>query len=124
MGPSTDSLPSPLAKVDKSLRDGKERLDAGNIEMAHRLYAEGWEQSNETTNLDPGELDKAHMILRDRMNAIAEKLIEQSETPNLDEFRLRELSLALGFMLKDEITDKETKIKKALAKIQKKLPKN
>jgi serine/threonine protein kinase len=118
--PSIDSLAPELASVAQSLKEADGLLAAGDIDMAHRLYAESWELSNQA-QIDPLELDKAHAIVRDRMNAVAEHLIEKSQASDLDEFRLRELAVALEFMQKDQLTDKEKRIKKALARIQARL---
>lgn len=119
--PPVESLPSELSSTISAVTEGDGLLAAGDIDMAHRLYAESWEATNQIANLDPIVLDKAQMILRDRMTKVAKELIKQSKLENLDEFHLRELANALEFMRKDEIANNLDDIDSALRKINKRL---
>ena len=122
--PPVDSLPSELSSTISAVKEGDDLLVAGDIDMAHRLYAESWEATNQITNLDPIVLDKAQMILRDRMTKIAKELIKQTKQDNLDEFHLRELANALEFMRKDEIANNLDDIDDTLRALNKRLAKN
>lgn len=119
--PPVDSLPSELSSTISAVTEGDGLLAAGDIDMAHRLYAESWEATNQIANLDPIVLDKAQMILRDRMTKVAKELIKQAKQDNLDEFHLRELANALEFMRKDEIANNLDDIDSTLRKINKRL---
>lgn len=121
--PPVDSLPSELSSTISAVKEGDDLLAAGDIDMAHRLYAESWEATNQITNLDPIVLDKAQMILRDRMTKIAKELIKQTKQDNLDEFHLRELANALEFMRKDEIANNLDDIDDTLRALNKRLAK-
>jgi serine/threonine protein kinase len=119
--PPVESLPSELTATATAIIEGDSLLAAGDIDMAHRLYAESWEATNQIPNLDPIILDRAQMILRDRMTQIAKQLIKQSKQKDLDEFHLRELANALEFMRKDEIANNLDDIDSAIRKINKRL---
>ena len=119
--PPVESLPNELSSTISAVTEGDGLLAAGDIDMAHRLYAESWEATNQLANLDPIVLDKAQMILRDRMTKVAKELIKQAKQDNLDEFHLRELANALEFMRKDEIANNLDDIDSTLRKIDKRL---
>lgn len=119
--PPVESLPSELSTTANAIIEGDGLLAAGDIDMAHRLYAESWEATNQIPNLDPIILDKAQMILRDRMTQISEHLIKQSKQDKLDEFQMRELANALEFMRKDEIANNLDDIDSAIKKINKRI---
>ncbi|MEY4590270.1 MAG: hypothetical protein RL497_2346 [Pseudomonadota bacterium] len=121
--PPVESLPSELSTTATAIIEGDSLFAAGDIDMAHRLYAESWEATNQIPNLDPTLLDKAQMILRDRMTQVAKHLIKQSKQQNLDEFHLRELAAALEFMRKDELANNLDDIDSAVRSINKRLAK-
>lgn len=119
--PSVNSLKPELVEVTEAVIEADQFLDGGEIDMAHRLYSQAWELGNDLTVEDVDEREKLHAILRDRMGKVADHLIGLTKQSDMDEYRLRELYVAIEFLLKDEITDDEKKLKKALANIDKKL---
>lgn len=119
--PSVTRLKPELAAVAEAVVEADGFLDSGDIDLAHRLYAQAWELSNDLTEQDIPEREKAQAILRHRMDKIAAYLIDLSRQPNIDEYRLRELSAALAFLLADDISSSHKKINRALLNIQKKL---
>lgn len=119
--PSVDSLKPQLAQVAEAIRDGDEMLSSGDIDFAHRLYSQAWEVASDLTVNDVEEREKAHAILQDRRKKVSDSIIEKSRDPSLDEYQLRELYVALEFLLKDDIGGNEKRIKKALNAIDNKL---
>lgn len=122
--PSVTSLKPELAEVGQAIIEADQFMQTGEVDMAHRLYSQAWELANDLTAEDVSEREKSHAILRDRMGNVAAFLIAATKAPEIDEYRLRELAVALEFLLKDEITDNEKRIKKALQDINKKLERN
>lgn len=121
--PSVSSLKPELAQVAEAINDGDELLQSGDIDYAHRLYAQAWEVANDLTANDVDEREKAHSILQDRRNKVSEFLIDKSKEKGLDEYRLRELYVALEFLLKDDIGGNEKHIKRALVDIEARIKK-
>ena len=83
-----------------------------------RLYAQAWELANDLTAEDVVEREKVQAILVDRMNGISNALIDLSKDASLDEYRLREIHVALAFLLQDEIAGNEKRIEKAIEQLQ------
>ncbi len=121
--PSVDSLKPELAQVVEAIKEADGLLEAGDVEFAHRLYSHAWEVASDLTANDVDEREKAQMILQDRLKKISQDLIEKSQQKNVDEFHLRELRVALEFLLQDDIGGNEKRIKRALDDIDKKLKK-
>lgn len=119
--PSVDSLKPELEKVAEAIIEGDELLAAGDIDFAHRLYSQAWEVASDLTANDVEEREKAHMILQDRRKKVSDMLIDKLQDESLDEYQLRELYVALEFLLKDDIGGNEKRIQKALKKIDRKL---
>ncbi|VUD47962.1 Serine/threonine-protein kinase PrkC [Thalassocella blandensis] len=116
-----DDLPPSMAKIVDTIKDGDEILQSGDVNQAHKLYALAWESSFDLHNEDSRDLHKLKVIVDRRINKIIEKLISDSEKPELDEFSLMQLQLALEFLQKDELGSMDDKIDKAIAAIKARL---
>ncbi len=119
--PSVTSLKPELASVASAIVEGDEFLNGQDIDLAHRLYSQAWELANDLTTNDVVEREKAHAILADRMIQVSDILIERAQAPDIDEYQLRELFVALEFLAKDEIAGNERRIEAAMARIEKRL---
>ncbi len=119
--PSVSSLKPELSEVAETVVEADTLLANGEIDMAHRLYSQAWELANDLTAEDVTEREKTHAILEDRMGKIADALIQLAKAPDIDEYQLRELFVALEFLQKDEITDNPRKIDNAMKSIQKRI---
>lgn len=119
--PSVSSLKPELTEVADTVLEADEFLAQGEVDMAHRLYSQAWELANDLTVEDIDEREKSHMILKNRMGKVADHLITRARQSDIDEYHLRELYVALEFLLKDEITDNPKKIEQALTQISSKL---
>lgn len=119
--PKLDSLKPELVSVANTITEGDEFIQSEDIDLAHRLYSQAWELANDLTINDLDEREKVHAILRDRMSKVSNMLIERSKPSDLDEFQLRELMIALGFLLQDNISGNEKKIESALSDIEKRI---
>lgn len=121
--PSIDSLKPQLAGVAQAIREGDDMLAEGDIDYAHRLYAQAWELATDLTSDDLDEREKAQQILQDRRKKVSNFLIAKLNEPSLDEYQLRELAVALEFLLKDDLGGNEKRINKAIESIKKRLDK-
>lgn len=121
--PSVESLKPELSQVAESIKDGDELLASGDIDFAHRLYSQAWEVANDLTVNDVAEREKAHAILQDRRKKVSEFIIQKSEDAALGEYQLRELYVALEFLLKDDIGGNERRIQRALDSIERRIDK-
>lgn len=119
--PGTSSLAPALSEVRELIDDADSVLVAGDIDMAHRFYAQAWELANDLTADDVAERKKVHAILADRLSGISDQLIAQSRQQDLDEYRLRELYVALEFLRRDDVPGITRKIDKALISIESRL---
>lgn len=119
--PSVGSLKPELHVVAEAIVEGDGFLQNGDVDMAHRLYSQAWEVTNDLTVDDAAERNKAHAILRDRMGDVSDFLIAQSKVSDMDEYRLRELYVALEFLHKDNMTGKLDRVEGALKDIEKRL---
>jgi serine/threonine protein kinase len=119
--PSVDSLKPELYQVAVSIREADDLLVGAEIDTAHRLYSQAWELANDLTTNDIPERKKARAILADRMTQVSKALAEQAQNPELDEYQLRELLVALDFMAQDDIIKNKKHIEKAIRDINKQL---
>lgn len=121
MVPATSAFKSELAAVRELIDDADQLMVAGDLDMAHRFYAQAWELGNDLTRDDVKERKKAHLILADRLQNISDVLIRRSRQKELDEYQLREIYVALDFLQKDEIPGDEVKINRTLQDIDRRL---
>lgn len=119
--PSLSSLKPNMANVVDMITEADEFLVLEDISSANRLYAEAWEETNYLTINDAVEREKAHAILQDRMNKLSQVLIGRASGADIDEYQLRELYVALDFLLRGKQTSNEKNIKNALSNINKRL---
>lgn len=119
--PAINSLKPELGSVVALIKEGDGFVKAGQVDTAHRLYSQAWELANHLTAEDVRERKKTQTILRDRMGKVANFLIDASRDGDIGEYRLRELRIALQFLLEDEITDNDKAIRSALADISRQL---
>lgn len=119
--PSVSSLKPELAEVGSTILEGDELLNLGDVSMAHGLYAHAWELASDLTTDDVDEREKTFMILSDRMANVSDLLIERALAEGVNEYELRELSIALESMKKHELSTNHKKIDKAINKIDRKL---
>ena len=121
--PSVGSLKPELVEVGETIIEADSFMKTGDVDMAHRLYSQAWEVANDLTMEDVVERERVASIISDRMNDVSDFLIERASAPDIDEYSLRELYVALEFLQKDEIAGNEKAIDKALARIQKRIDK-
>ena len=119
--PLVSSLKPEMAEVGKAIEEGDVFLKSEDIDLAHRLYSQAWALTNDLTRNDVQEREKAQAILKDRMGMVSEVIIERSRNKDLDEYQLRELLMALEFLLQDGITPQGDEIKKAIKNINNRL---
>lgn len=119
--PSVGSLQPKMANVAAIINEADEFLLLQDVSTANRLYAEAWEETNYVTVNDTQEREKAHAILQDRMNKVSQMLIERATGDDVDEYQLRELYVALDFLLRGNQTSNQRSIEKALIDINKRL---
>lgn len=121
MVPAPDTFKAELAAVRELIEDGDRLMGDGDLDMAHRFYAQAWELGNDLTRDDVGERKKAHLILSDRLGNISDALMRRAGQNELDEYQLREIYVALDFLQKDEIPGNEAQIKRTLQDIERRL---
>lgn len=119
--PSVDSLQPAMGEVAALIKEADEFLALQDASTANRLYAQAWDEANYLTAADITEREKVQAILQDRMNNLSAQLISKSESSDIDEYQLRELFVALEFLLRGEQTNNEKNIKRALASIEKRI---
>lgn len=96
-------------------------LDRGDIDQAQNLFAHAWESAQSVRDTQPRDVYKLKVILDRRFNRIADALLAQAAQPDLDEFRLLQLQIALEFLRKDNLGDRDAQITQALARIAERL---
>lgn len=114
-------LPASMSELSDSITLGDQRFDSGDIDQAHKLYAQAWESSFDLQNLAPKDQFRLKVIVDRRMDKVASSLIKSSKEDDLDEFRLLQLQIALEFMRQDDVGTIDKKIDRALNDIQEKL---
>jgi serine/threonine protein kinase len=119
--PSVSSLKPELVNVAAMINEGDEFLTLNDVSSANRLFAEALEEANYLTVSDAVERKKVHMILQDRMNKVSELLIDRAQDQTIDEYQLRELAVALEFLLRGKQTSNEDNIEKALDQINERI---
>lgn len=118
---SFDDLPPSMEKIVSTIKEGDQILESGDINQAHKLYALAWESSFDLTDEDSRDIHKLKVLVDRRINKIAESLIKQTQAPDLDEFSLMQLQLALEFLQKDELGSMDDEIGEAIDAIDKRI---
>ncbi len=118
-----EDLDPALAEVRTTIEEGDALLEANDIDLAHRLYSQAWDTSVEMPELTSDSLNTLNALLNQRADRIADKLILAAGEENMDEFRIRQLQLALEFLETDTLGTKDEEIKQTLDKLNEKLEK-
>jgi serine/threonine protein kinase len=116
-----NDLPSSMASTVESIRLGDRVLDRGDIDQAQNLFAHAWESAQSVRENQPRDVYKLKVILDRRFDRIADALLAQAARPDLDEFRLLQLQIALEFLRKDSLGQRDVQISQALARIAERL---
>ena len=116
-----DDLDPILADVRLTIEEGDQLLAANDIDLAHRLYSQAWDTSVEMPNLSSDSLQVLNSLLNQRANQIADNLISAAREENLSEFRIRQLQLALEFLVTDTLGTKDEDINQVLDELDEKL---
>lgn len=117
--PSLSTLEGALAPAADLIREGDSILNEGDIDLAHRFYTQAWNLSNEK-NIADASLDKLKRIMDNRIDKVADKLIDEISRDNLDSFRFQQLEIALEFLQADNFGNSDEKISLALKKAKEK----
>jgi len=113
--PSLNTLEGDLAPAADLIREGDSILNEGDVDLAHRFYTQAWNISNDK-NITDASLDQLKRIMDDRIDRIADKLIEEISREDLDSFRFQQLEIALEFLQADNFGRSDEKINLALKK--------
>jgi len=113
--PSLNTLEGALAPAADLIREGDSILNEGDIDLAHRFYTQAWNISNDK-NIADASLDQLKRIMDDRIDKIADKLIEEISREDLDSFRFQQLEIALEFLQADNFGRSDEKINLAIKK--------
>lgn len=113
--PSLNSLDASLVNSVDMIREGDSMFLEQDIDLAHRLYSQAWDAANDTKETSV-KIDKLRRIVDDRMNRIADNLIDELNSPDTDDFRFKQIRIALEFIKNDELGTRDKKIEKTLKK--------
>ncbi len=116
-------LPTSMDNLVDTIKTGDDIYTSGDIDQAHKLYAQAWEASLDIPLVDSRDRFKLKIILDRRVNKIIKELISRSKQDNLDTFSLMQLEIALEFLKKDNLGSLDQDIENALIHIQEKLEK-
>jgi len=116
-----EDLDPALESVRLTIEEGDSLLAVEDIDLAHRLYAQAWDTSVEMPDLPADSLQVLNSLLNQRANQIADKLISAAHEENLDEFRIRQLQLALEFLVSDTLGTKDEEINQTLEMLDEKI---
>ena len=115
--PSTSELKGDLIPIAEIIVQGDEMLTLGDIDFAHRLYAQAWDEST-LKDMDSGETEVLRRIIDDRMNKIAKSVINKINYDEDDLFTLQQYEIALMSLKKDTLGTYDSSIEKALVKLK------
>ncbi|MGH1485280.1 MAG: serine/threonine protein kinase [Cellvibrionaceae bacterium] len=116
-----NDLPDAMSELVDTIKLGDSSFDLGDIDQAHKLYAQAWESSYELADINPRDQVKLKVIIDRRIDSVINFLIKESGAENLDEFRLLQLQIALEFLQQGEVGTLDKKIDKTLAVIAEKI---
>lgn len=111
---SMSDLPSSMDEFASTLQLGDASMEYGDIDQAHKLYAQAWEASFDTESMDPRDQHKLKVLVDRRIDKIIEIIIEESKKPALSEFRKPQLELTLESLRDSELGTLDDDITEAL----------
>ncbi len=115
--PSTSELRGDLAPIAEILHQGDEMLSIGDVDFAHRLYAQAWDEST-LKDMGSSETEILRRIVDDRMNKIAKSVINKINYKDDDLFTLQQYEIALSSLKRDALGTSDKSIDKALLKLK------
>jgi len=116
-----DDLPDSMANIVSTIKEGDEIFDVGDVDQAHRLYAQAWEAGFDVALADSRDQYKLKVIVDRRINKIIQRLIDKASEKDLDTFTLMQLQVSLEFLKKDDLGSLDEQIDRALKQIQVKI---
>ena len=118
--PELNSLTGTLVPVAEVIGEGDEMLKLGDIDFAHRLYAQAWDEST-LQDLSPVATENLRKIIDDRMNRIAKSIIQQIDFSSEDVFMLQQYEVALESLRRDALGNYDKNIDKALGRLEERI---
>lgn len=116
-----NDLPVSMAGIVDTIKMGDIVYERGDIDQAHKLYAQAWEAGFDHIRADSRDRFKLKVILDRRIDKIIRDLIARSQQQDMDEFSLMQLQVALEFLKKDDLGTIDQEIDKALISLQARL---
>lgn len=117
--PTLNDLPVAFSSVTTLIEEGDRSLQLHDLDLAHRLYSQAWfDAQAKFAAHHPNDLLLVKSIVEDRINKVAEALVERVYSRELSEFQLREYLSALEFFAETEFIQRPHKIRKAIAHIR------
>lgn len=120
--PTLNDLPAAFSSVTALIEDGDRSLKLQDLDLAHRLYSQAWfDAQAKFSAYHPNDLLLVKSIVENRINKVAEALVDRVYSRDLSEFQLREYLSALEFFAETEFIQRPHKIRKAIAHIRDRL---
>ncbi len=110
-------LPDEMSSLVETIETADQIFASGDIDQSHKLYSQAWEISFELEGINQRDQYKLKLIIDRRIDNISKFLIEETKKPDLDEFRLFQLQVALEFLKQGDLGRMDSEIEKALKEL-------
>ncbi len=113
-----NDLPSNMSEIVSTLTLGDQSLEHGDIDQAHKLYAQAWESSFDQLSMAPRDQAKLKVLVDRRINNIIKAVIKQSQAEELDDFSLLQIEIALKSLQASDLGTMDNDIEEALSDLE------
>ncbi|MBX2808680.1 MAG: serine/threonine protein kinase [Cellvibrionaceae bacterium] len=116
-----DDLPDDMSVLASMIKTGDELFELGDIDQSHKLYAQAWDGSFDQAHISRKDQLALKVVIDRRVDSIIDYLINESQVDRNDEFRLLQLQIALEFLKRGDLGNKDDDIEAALLSLSGKL---
>ena len=113
--PSLNDLSGAFAGPAQMIKEGDLMLKEGDISLAHRFYAQAWNEGNDIKN-SQGSVDILKRVLDHRVDKVTKALIPRLDEIENSEFNIVEARAALKIILKGNLGTMDKQISQELDK--------
>ena len=114
-------IPDDMSQLVTLINTGDQLFEQGEIDQAHKLYAQAWEGSFDQEHISRKDQLQLKVIIDRRIDEIVRYVISQSETVEADEFRLLQLQIVLEFLQRGDLGTMDKQIDQALITLGEKI---
>lgn len=116
-----EGLSADLSESKTLIREGDEFLQAGDVEQAHKAYAQAWDSGRLSPNVAERERSRLKVVVDRRVNAVIQRFLDEAEQPGTDSFGLEVLRMSLESLRDSDLGTLDPQIGDTLTEIDRRL---